>query len=146
MSEVIVATWGPNAGLPNRERGMIHILDYKGNRLANISLPDPGGNRNWNGILGSLTAADLDGNGLLDLVGVSSNTRVVRYEVQGSTGFRILWGTGRGSYARHGEAPSTVRAGVLRAGTLGDSDWGAGAASGLAAPLCLLLAAVLLLL
>jgi len=146
FSEIIVATWGPNAGLPGREMGKIHILDYQGNRLANISLPDPGGSLNWNGVMGSLTATDLDGNGKLDLVGVSSNTGVVRFEVEGSIGFRILWGTGRGSYGRYGEAPATVRNGPLRSTVLGNNDFGAGMASGLAAPLCLLLALLLLLL
>jgi hypothetical protein len=146
FSEVIESTWGPNNGLSGGEMGKILIFDYTGTLKGSVELPSPGGGQKWNGILGSLTVADLDGNGKLDIVGVSSNTNVVRYEIEGSAGFRVLWGTGRGTYGRHGEAPSSVRAGALRASVLGDSDFGAGLASGLAAPLCLLLSALLLLL
>ncbi len=128
--------------------GEIIIFDYKGFRIANISLPAPSGTRKWNGILGSLTAGDFDGNGLLELVGVSANTGVVKYEVAGSTGFRILWGTGRGSVGRHGEAPSTVRTtgGTPRASNLGNGDVGLGgrAAAAFLAPSCLLVVASLL--
>lgn len=45
--------------------GQIRIHDYKGALLASIGLPAPGSTQKWNGIMGSLTLDDVDGNGLL---------------------------------------------------------------------------------
>jgi hypothetical protein len=87
------------------------IVDYTGAVLNRIALPAPTGSQRWNGIMGSLTVEDIDGNGLLDVFGVTPNSGFVRYEVAGSASFRVAWGTGRGSYTRSGQAPASVRNG-----------------------------------
>lgn len=46
--------------------------------------------------MGSLHAEDIDGNGLLDLIGVTAFSGVSRYELSNSGSARILWGTSRG--------------------------------------------------
>ncbi len=64
------STWTANAGVDcsgsTCDWGQIRIHDYKGALVASIALPAPGGaSQKWNGILGSLTLDDVDGNGLL---------------------------------------------------------------------------------
>lgn len=67
----------------------------------------------------------MDGNGLLDILGVTVGSGLVRYEIGNSTNFRIMWGTGKGSYERHGEAPPTVRTGTARfSSVIGNGDYG----------------------
>ncbi len=136
------STWTANAGVDcsgsTCDWGQIRIHDYKGALVASIALPAPGGaSQKWNGILGSLTLDDVDGNGLLgelviarrllffvfvcvcvltsgaDVFGVTANSRMVRYEIADSTGFRVLWATGRGSFQRNGQAPGENTATLL---------------------------------
>jgi len=138
-AEIIASIWAATAGIPpgctinTCDWGSIVIYDYMGNLLSTASLPPPKScqfaastcNTFSNGIFGSLTAYDLDGNGLLDIVGVTTGSGLVRYEIQNSIGYRILWGTGKGTMSRYAEAPSTVRTGVAMFATAnGNNDFG----------------------
>src|SRR5262249_19182667 len=101
-AEVIFTSWPENGG--NRI-GQLHILDYLGNQLYAVNLPAPGAGEDWNGGLGAPTIANIDADPDLEVVVGTRSSGVVAYDLPGSAGARVLWGTGRGSYKRTGMAP-----------------------------------------
>ncbi|MCB0036817.1 MAG: VCBS repeat-containing protein [Anaerolineales bacterium] len=100
-AEVIFTSWPENGG--NR-KGQLHILDYLGNELHRIDLPDPRSG-SWNGGLGAPTVDNIDSDADMEIVIGTVSSGVVAYDLPNSANARILWGTGRGSYHRTGEAP-----------------------------------------
>ena len=78
-----------------------HILDYQGNALHEVNLPEALSG-DWNGALPAPTLADIDGDPDLELVLNTAHSGLVAYDLPGTAGARILWGTGRGSYQRTG--------------------------------------------
>ena len=101
-AEVIFTSWPENGG--NRI-GQLHILDYLGNQIYAVDLPAPGAGEDWNGGLGAPTLANIDADPDMEVVVGTRSSGVVAYDLPGSAGARILWGTGRGSYKRTGMAP-----------------------------------------
>jgi hypothetical protein len=100
-AEVLVATWtqkGSNAG------GQLLVLSWDGQLRHAVDLPR-GSGTDWDGALGAPTIADIDGDGELEAVLGTAHTGIVAYDLPGSQGARILWGTGRGTYLRAGTPP-----------------------------------------
>jgi tRNA(Arg) A34 adenosine deaminase TadA len=99
-AEVILTTWtqkGSNAG------GQLLILGWDGTQLHAVDLPrDPA--QSWDGAMAAPTVADIDGDGELEVVAGTAHTGLVAYDLPGTSGARILWGTGRGDALRSGAA------------------------------------------
>jgi hypothetical protein len=97
-AEVIFTSWPQIGGGRN---GQLHVVDYLGNQLHAIDLPAPLSGT-WNGGLGAPTIANIDADADLELVIGTVASGVVAYDLPGSAGARVLWGTGRGSLKRTG--------------------------------------------
>jgi len=107
-AEEIFGTWPRNGG---RRVGKIVVADWQGNLLQQIALPAPrdSGADAWNGVLGAPTLANIDADADLELVVGTVSSGIVAYDLPGSAGARVLWGTGRGSFLRTGaQSPPTA--------------------------------------
>lgn len=98
-AEVLVATWTQKGSNLN---GALLILSSTGALLRQVALPAARGTVDWNGALAAPTLADLDGDPDLEVVLQSAYSGVVAYDLPGTSHARILWGTGRGNFARTG--------------------------------------------
>lgn len=122
-AEVIFGTWPRNGG---RRVGKLVVADWQGNLVQQIALPAPRstGADAWNGVLGAPTLANIDADADLELVMGTVGAGLVAYDLPGSAGARILWGTGRGSFLRTGAPPApssftaTTAASPPRAGSI----------------------------
>lgn len=102
-AEVIFASWTQKG---SNQWGKLHILDYLGNVLHEITLPAPeGDDRDWNGALPAPTVANIDSDADLEVVLNTAHAGFVAYDLPGTANARVLWGTGRGSYQRNGALP-----------------------------------------
>jgi len=108
-AEVIFSSWVQKG---TGHTGKLHILDDQGVPLHEVDLPPAYGSPDWNGALAAPTLANLDGDADLELVLNTAHSGFVAYDLPGTAGARVLWGTGRGNYQRTGSVPS---------GTLQDS-------------------------
>jgi len=97
-AEVIFGSWVEKG---TERTGKLHILGYMGNVIHEIDLP-PAKSGDWNGVLAAPTLADIDADSDLELVLNTAHSGVVAYNLPGTAGARVLWGTGRGSYNRNG--------------------------------------------
>ena len=98
-AEVIFGSWVQK---DTNRTGKLHILDYQGNPLHEMDLPSAFGSPDWNGALAAPTLADIDADDDLELVLNTAHSGLVAYDLPGTAGARILWGTGRGNYQRTG--------------------------------------------
>lgn len=105
-AEVLFTSWPEKGG---GRVGQLHVLDYLGNQLYAMDLPAPFSGT-WNGGLGAPTLANIDADADLELVIGTVASGVVAYDLPNTPQARILWGTGRGSYQRTGQAPAPSRA------------------------------------
>lgn len=96
--EVIFTSWVQKG---TSKTGKVHILDCQGNALHEVNLPGAYSG-DWNGALPAPTLADIDDDPNLELVLNTAHSGFVAYDLPGTAGARILWGTGRGSYQRTG--------------------------------------------
>jgi uncharacterized repeat protein (TIGR01451 family) len=103
-AEVIFGTWPRNGG---RRVGRLVVADWQGNLLQQIALPAPLSTDAdaWNGVLGAPTIANIDADADLELVVGTVSSGIVAYDLPGSAGAQIRWGTGRGSFLRTGAPP-----------------------------------------
>ncbi len=99
LAEVIFTSW-PQKG--SGYVGKLHILNYQGNVLHEISLPAAYGSPDWNGAMAAPTIANIDADADLELVVNTAHSGFVAYDLPGTADARILWGTGRGNYQRSG--------------------------------------------
>jgi hypothetical protein len=106
QAEVIFASW-PRKG--SNQPGKLHIVSAQGQAIHEINLPSARG-ADWNGGLAAPTLANIDGDPDLEVVLVTAHSGMVAYELPGTAGARLLWGTGRGSYLRSGGPPLYVPA------------------------------------
>jgi hypothetical protein len=91
-----------------------------------VPLPAVGAGE-WNGSLAAPTLADIDGDPDLEAVLGTAASGVVAYDLPGTAGARILWGTGRGSPHRRGVAvpgPGPLPALVLSDAQVTEGDRG----------------------
>jgi hypothetical protein len=99
LAEVIFASWVQKG---TYRTGKLHILDAFGTPLQEVDLPPAFGSPSWNGSLAAPTLADIDGDPDLEVVLNTSSSGLVAYDLPGTSGASILWGTGRGSFLRAG--------------------------------------------
>ena len=97
-AEVIFTSW---AQINTNQTGKLYILSAQGEVIHAVDLP-PAFSGNWNGALAAPTLGNVDGDPDLEIVINSAHSGVLVYDLPGSAGARILWGTGRGSYLRDG--------------------------------------------
>ena len=100
-AEVIFSSWVEK---DSGTTGKLHILNYLGEALHEIDLPTAYSG-DWNGALAAPTLADIDGDADLEVVLNTAHSGFVAYDLPGTAGADILWGTGRGNYWRDGYLP-----------------------------------------
>ncbi len=103
-AEVIFASWTQNG---SNAPGKLYIVSWDGNLIQSIDLPRDASD-DWGGSLAAPTIANIDTDLDTELVVGTVNRGLVAYDVANSSGARILWGTGRGSYQRSGLAPAVI--------------------------------------
>jgi hypothetical protein len=99
--EVIFSSWVEKG---SGVTGKLHILNYLGEPLHEIDLP-LAHSGDWNGALAAPTLANIDGDSDLEVVLNTAHSGLVAYNLPGTAGAQILWGTGRGNYWRDGFIP-----------------------------------------
>jgi len=100
-AEVIFASWvEKGSGLT----GKLQILNYLGQPIFEVDLP-VAHSGDWNGALAAPTLANIDSDPDLEVVLNTAHSGIVVYDLPGSAGAKILWGTGRGNYQRDGFLP-----------------------------------------
>jgi hypothetical protein len=100
-AEVIFASWVEKGSYLT---GKLHILNYLGQPIYEVDLPHAFSG-DWNGALAAPTLADIDGDPDLEVVLNTAHSGFVAYDLPGTTGAQILWGTGRGNFQRDGFLP-----------------------------------------
>ncbi len=98
-AEVIFTTWTQKGSDLN---GDLKIVNDQGIQLFSVPLPDPGDD--WGGALAAPTLANIDGDPEIEILIGSTHNGLLAYDVPGSSQAGILWGTGRGSDQRTGQA------------------------------------------
>lgn len=98
-AEVIFASWVQKG---SNQTGKLHILDYQGNAIHEVSLPPAYGSPDWNGALAAPTLANIDSDPDLEVVLNTAHSGFVAYDLPGTANARVLWDTGRGNYQRTG--------------------------------------------
>jgi uncharacterized repeat protein (TIGR01451 family) len=98
-AEVIFGSWVRKG---TNQTGKLHILDYQGNVVHEVDLPDAYGSPDWNGALAAPTLANIDADADLEVVLNTAHSGVVAYDLPDTADARVLWGTGRGNYQRTG--------------------------------------------
>ncbi len=101
QAEVIFTTWtqkGSNAA------GQLIVASSTGAQLYAVNLPREV-SEDWDGAMAAPTVANIDADTDLEVVFGTAHTGLVAYALPGSSGARVLWGTGRGSYLRAGTPP-----------------------------------------
>ena len=111
-AEIIFTSWPQ---VDSGQVGQLHVLDYLGNQLYAVNLPAPAEGASWNGGLGAPTIANIDADPDLEIVVGTSHSGLVAYDLPGSSGARVLWGTGRGGQKRTGVAPQVLTLSSARA-------------------------------
>jgi hypothetical protein len=94
--EVLFTSWTQKGS--NRP-GKLHILTSLGQVLFEVDLP-LGSGSNWDGAMAAPTLANIDTDPNLEVIINTAHSGVVVYDLPGSANARVLWGTGRGNYAR----------------------------------------------
>jgi hypothetical protein len=100
-AEVIFTSWIEKG---SAKTGQLHILNYLGEPLHEIDLP-PAHSGDWNGALAAPTLANIDADSDLEVVLNTAHSGLVAYDLPGTAGANIMWGTGRGSFWRDGYIP-----------------------------------------
>ncbi len=98
-AEVIFSSWTQKG---SNLTGKLHILDFVGQPIYEINLPDAFGDENWNGALPAPTLANIDADPDLEIILLTANSGVVAYDLPATANATIFWGTGRGNYQRDG--------------------------------------------
>ncbi|MCB9421868.1 MAG: VCBS repeat-containing protein [Ardenticatenaceae bacterium] len=98
-AEVIFNTW---TQIGSSRAGELIILNWDGSLLHRITLPRS--SQSWDGALSAPTIANIDNDADYEIVVSTAYTGLVAYDLPGTVNAHILWGTGRGSYLRTGQA------------------------------------------
>jgi hypothetical protein len=104
--EVIFATYGPD--LPTTA-STLHIISGTGAPLFAIPLPNQGNDGNGVGVLAAPTVADMNDDGVLEILLLTLDHGIDVFQVPGSAPNCLPWPTGRANYRRDGAGPAAVR-------------------------------------
>jgi uncharacterized repeat protein (TIGR01451 family) len=110
-AEVIFTSWTQKG---RHATGKLHILDYLGNPLYEVSLPQAFGGEDWNGALPAPTLANIDADPDLEIILLTAHSGAAAYDLPGSEHAVVLWGTGRGNYQRDGSLAGIIPPGLGR--------------------------------
>ena len=122
QAEVIFTSWPEKV---DGRLGQLHVLSSQGQQLYALDLPAAGAyvSVDWNGGLGAPTISNIDADPDLELVVGTVHAGVAAYDLPGSAGGRILWGTGRGNIRRTGALglapPASIADAVVSEGNAG---------------------------
>jgi uncharacterized repeat protein (TIGR01451 family) len=105
-AEVIFTSWTQKGSYAT---GKLHILDYLGYPIYEVSLPGAFGGEDWNGALPAPTLANIDSDPDLEVVLLTANSGIVAYDLPGTDHATVLWGTGRGDYQRDGNVSNSIQ-------------------------------------
>jgi uncharacterized repeat protein (TIGR01451 family) len=105
-AEVIFTSWTQKGSYAT---GKLHILDYLGNPIYEVSLPEAFGSEDWNGALPAPTLANIDSDPDLEVILLTANSGIVAYDLPGTELATVLWGTGRGDYQRDGNQSNAIQ-------------------------------------
>jgi hypothetical protein len=97
-AEVIFTSWVQKG---TRKTGKLHILSYTGQPIYEVSLP-AAVSGDWNGALPAPTLGNIDADADLEVVVNTAASGIVAYDLPGTAGAVVQWGTGRGNYLRNG--------------------------------------------
>ena len=98
-AEVLFGSWAEKGSGLN---GKLHIVDYQGNMLHEIDLPDAKSTSpTWNGSLAAPTLADIDDDDDLEIILNTAYSGLVVYDLPGTGNARIISGTGRAGRVWH---------------------------------------------
>ena len=101
--ELVLTTFGDPENLaPGEPHGYLMILDFNGNILHDIQLPEQGANGNGKGAPAAPTTMDLNGDGTVEIVVQTFGAGCFVFTVPDSAENQLLWPTGRGNYFRDG--------------------------------------------
>jgi uncharacterized repeat protein (TIGR01451 family) len=109
-AEVIFTSWTQKG---SHQTGKLHILDYLGNPIYEVSLPNAFGGATWNGALPAPTLANIDPDPDLEIVLLTANSGIVAYDLPGTEHATVQWNTGRGDYQRDGYVSNATRTGLI---------------------------------
>jgi hypothetical protein len=98
VAEVIFASWVQKGSY---QTGKLHMVSALGKTIFEVALP-AGFNADWNGAMAAPTLANIDNDADLEVVLLTAHSGVVVFDLPGTAGATILWGTGRGGWARSG--------------------------------------------
>jgi hypothetical protein len=115
-AEVILTSWTEKGSNAN---GFVHVISANGTVLHEIPLPPALGSSDWDGALAAPTLANIDSDADLELLVQTAHSGVAAYDLPGSAGARVQWGTGRGSFTRSGvsDASQVIFADGFESGT-----------------------------
>jgi hypothetical protein len=99
--EVIFTSWVEKG---SGKTGKLHMLNHLGNPIHEVDLP-MAYSGDWNGALAAPTLANIDGDPDLEVVLNTAHSGFVAYDLPGTAGAQISWGTGRGNYWRDAYIP-----------------------------------------
>jgi len=105
-AEVIFTSWTQKG---SQQTGKLHILDYLGSVVYEVSLPNAFGGKDWNGALPAPTLANIDSDPDIEVVLLTASSGIVAYDLPGTANVSILWGTGRGDYQRDGNLSNAIQ-------------------------------------
>ncbi|MEN6318465.1 MAG: VCBS repeat-containing protein [Syntrophaceae bacterium] len=101
--EIIFTTYGaPGVS----DSGHLIILASNGALLHDVPLPNPGYNGNGNGAPAAPTIADIDGDGVLEILVQTFDHGMDIFRIPGSAGNCLLWSNSRGGPLRMGKPNS----------------------------------------
>ncbi|HRD66877.1 MAG TPA: FG-GAP-like repeat-containing protein [Candidatus Competibacter sp.] len=110
-AEVIFTTWTQKG---SNQRGDLKIVNWQGTQLFSVQLP--ASSQDWDGALPAPALANIDGDADLEILIGSAHAGLLAYDLPGTSNATVLWGTGRGSFQRTGQAlkSSSARSHSLR--------------------------------
>lgn len=97
QAEVIFTTWTEKG---SDVAGEIRIVSSTGAPIYSVPLPIDTENDTWGGALAAPTVDNIDADPELELLVATFRHGLLAYDLPGSAGAKILWGTGRGGYQR----------------------------------------------
>ncbi len=112
-SEVLFTSWVEKG---SGKTGDLFVLNSLGGVLHKVALPAAYGSPDWNGGLAAPTLADIDGDADLEIVVNTAHSGFAAYDLPGTEGATVLWGTGRGNMRRTGvpDYPATIPPPLIR--------------------------------